>query len=112
MMELKDKQNIDFKWRKIVDDLYAADEDFNYVEVKRLVKEIKNFGIGLEKKEKELTSTLSATDFNDKEDVKKELEKFLLYIKDFIEYVSHFTHLEPTTEKGYYNYLKNALGYL
>ncbi len=112
MTEMKDKKNIDFRWQKIVDELYEANEEFDYVVVKKLAKEIKTFSVQLEKKERELVSTLEFTDFNDKEDLKKELEKFLLYIRDFIDYVSHFTHLEPTTKKGYYNYLKNAMGYL
>ncbi len=112
MTEMKDKKNIDSKWRKIVDELYAANEEFDYVVVKKIAKEIKTFSKQLEKKERELVSTLEYTDFNAKEDLKKELEKFLLYVRDFIDYVSHFTHLEPRTKKGYYNYLKNAMGYL
>ncbi len=109
---MKDKKNIDFRWEKIVDALYEANEDFNYVDVKKIVKEIKVFSFQLEKKEREIVSTLEYTDFNNQEGLKKELENFLSYIRDFLEYLNNFTVLEPSTKKGYYNYLKNAMGYL
>ncbi len=109
---MKDKKNIDFKWEKIVDELYESNEDFNYIKVKKIVKEIKTFSLLLEKKEREIISTLEYTDFNNQEDLKKELESFLVYIRDFLKYLENFTHLEPSTKKGYYNYLKNAMGYL
>lgn len=109
---MSEKEKIDFTWENIVNKLYILNEEFDYKEVKKVEKEIRVFDNNLKKKIREINSTLDYTDFNNKEELKKELEELLRYIEDYVKFLENFINLEPNSKKGYYNYLKSVIGFL
>ncbi len=98
-------------WEEIIDDLYEQNEQFNYIKVKKIYKRINIYKTKVDRKIKEIDTTINLSDFNENEHIKNDLICFKDYLLNMSEYLENFVCLEPKTKKGYYNYLKNCLSF-
>lgn len=106
------KENYEQEWDKFVEQIFELDEDFDWKQAKKLSKSLSIFERKLERKREEIITTLELTDFNEKKEVKLELEDTVLIIDNYLVLLGNITKLEASSQKGYYNYIKNAVGYL
>ncbi len=106
------KNEFEAKWERIVARAYEINEDYDYVLAKRLYKDIAQFYKNLQSAQKETVSTLELTEFNEKQELKEELINFEVYCQEQLDFIQKFNDLKPSSKKGYYNYIKNMMGYL
>ncbi len=106
------KSEFELKWERIVTRAYEINEEYDYALAKKLHKDITQFSQNLQTAQKETISTLELTEFNEKQWLKEELINFEAYCQEQLDFIQNFNNLKPTSKKGYYNYLKNMMGYL
>lgn len=106
------KENYEQEWNKFVEQIFELNEDFDWKKAKKLAKSLSIFERKLARKREEIVTTLELTEFNEKKEVRLDLEDTILIIDSYLFLLENVTKLEASSQKGYYNYIKNAVGYL
>lgn len=105
-------EQFDSRWNKLVEKSYEQNENFDYKQVKNLSKEMLLFSDDLLRKKKETETTLKLVEFNSNQSLKADFEHFVEYADEMLVFLENIVELKPNSKKGYYNYLKNLIGFL